>query len=336
MDRDWKAHRDRVRQRAHGRWGDILAALGVEAKLLNRRNQPCPVCQGGTDRYQYTDKFGAGDFYCRHCGHGDGFKLLQACLGIDFADAMRRVEAWLGETPSGPRSARDEPSLERMRKLAKKIWDEARPITLGDEADRYLRNRALQMAEYPRVLRFHPALGYFEKAASGKSKKVRDYPALLACIQGADGHAVTLHRTYLRDGRKALGHESKKVLSAGINAAAVRLFEPTDELAITEGIETALAVHLATGKPVWAAISAGNMERLWIPDTIRRVYIYADNDGLTEYDGQASAYALARRLRKEQQKAQGRHVEVFVPKTAGEDWADVWLARLAKQDKHAA
>ena len=150
------------------------------------------------------------------------------------------------------------------------------------------------------------------------------------------GHAVTLHRTYLRDGRKALGDQSKKLLSAGINGAAVRLDEATDELALTEGIETALAVRLRTGKPTWAAINCGNLERIWIPEQVQRVCIYADNDSDAEFAGQASAYILAQRLVREAKKAGvPRTVEVFVPRQAGTDWADIWLASLAK-DKRAA
>ena len=96
-----------------------------------------------------------------------------------------------------------------MKRLCQRIWNEARPITVGDEVDRYLRNRGLQLSAYPRTLRFHPALGYFEKpAGQQRSKKIADYPAMLAVVQGPDGHAVTLHRTYLKDGRKALGAQS--------------------------------------------------------------------------------------------------------------------------------
>ena len=40
---------------------------------------------------------------------------------------------------------------------------------------------------------------------------------MFACIQGADP-AVTLHRTYLRDGGKLAALDAKKVLSAGISA----------------------------------------------------------------------------------------------------------------------
>ena len=322
-----------IKRLAHGRWTEILRALAVDEKFLNKRNQPCPLC-GGTDRFQYTDKYGEGNYHCRGCGPGGGLKLLKGIQGWDFGTILRRVEECVGGT--GPlRSRFNEPSADRMKKLAQRIWSEARVVTKGDEVDRYLCNRGLSLPEHPKVLRFHPALGYYEKDAAGKSRKVAEYPAMLACIQGADGHAVTLHRTYLKDGRKALAREAKKVLSAGINGAAVRLFEATDELAIAEGIETALAIRLSTGKPVWAALNAGNLEKLWLPQAVKRIFIYADNDANTQYEGQACAFGLARRLKKEERTTGPRHVEVFVPKHDGTDWADVWCSRNDHVDKAA-
>jgi len=328
LNQEFQARLDEVKRRARGQWKEILVALGVDPKVVNRRNQPCPLC-GGTDRFQYTDYYGDGNYHCRGCGPGDGWKLLQGLKGLRFGEALKAVEEQVGVVRTARKSWQPEPSAERMKKLAKRIWDEGRPVTAGDEVDRYLRGRGLELSEYPGTLRCHAALGYYEKdASSGKSVKVAEYAAMLACIQGADDHAVTLHRTYLQDGRKALGRESKKVLSSGINGAAVRLFQASEELAIAEGIETAIAVHLATGRATWAAISAGNMERLWIPPTVRRVCIYADNDANSEYDGQAAAFLLARRLMKESKKSGDRVVEVFVPRTAGVDWADVWVDRV--------
>lgn len=330
---EFEARVAEVKQRAHGRWTEILVSLGVDAKILNRRNQPCPMC-GGTDRFQYTDKFGEGNYHCRGCGAGGGFKLLQGVLGWEFGMVLKQLEACVGALPA-PRVHRSgEPDPNQMKKLAKRLWDEARPIAAGDEVDRYLRNRGLNLPEYPQVLRFHPALGYFEKDASGASKKVAVYPAMLACVQGIDGRVVSLHRTYLQGGVKVPGRDAKKLLSAGIGGAAVRLFHATEELAIAEGIETALAVHLRTGKPVWAAISAGNMEKVWIPETVRRLCVYADNDADARFDGQASAYVLARRLTKER-KGSPRRVSVFVPKHAGTDWADVWRFRQESLSKAA-
>jgi putative DNA primase/helicase len=328
-----------MKVRAHGHWTPLLESLGVDAAILNGKNQPCPMC-GGTDRFQYTDKFLEGNYHCRSCGAGGGLKLAQCVLGIKFGELLERIEQQLGTVQARTPSGIGSPSPQKMKRLCQRIWNEARPITVGDEVDRYLRDRRLQLSAYPRTLRFHAALGYFEKpVGQQRSKKVADYPAMLAVAQGPDGHAVTLHRTYLKDGRKAVGAQSRKVLSSGINGAAVRLIEPTDELAITEGIETALAVHLGTGKPVWAALSCGNMEKLWVPGSVARVCIYADNDADSGFDGQASAYALAHRLMRDARRPQAnglvRKVQVFVPKQNGADWADVWLARLANMKQAA-
>ncbi|MEO8155401.1 MAG: toprim domain-containing protein [Rhizobacter sp.] len=323
---EYAARVDEVKRRAHGRWTEVLGSLGVEDHILKKRNGPCPLC-GGTDRFQYTDKFGEGNYHCRSCGAGGGFKLLQAIKGIDFNTALREVERCVGAAAVPMRMLSTEPSAARMKKLAQRIWEEARPVTAGDEVDRYLSGRGLALPAYPRVLRFHAALGYFQKDGEGKSRKVAEYPAMLACLQGPDGHAVTLHRTYLKDGRKLTAPDAKKVLSAGINGAAVRLFDPTDELALSEGIETGLAVHLSTHKPVWAGLSAGNLEKLWLPESVRRICIYADNDADRDFDGQTFAFALARRLKKEEKQAGTREVQVFLPKQPGLDWADVWQAR---------
>ncbi|THF64962.1 zinc-binding protein [Pseudothauera nasutitermitis] len=332
---EYAARIEAVKQRAHGRWTPILASLGVDERILRRRNLPCPLC-GGTDRFQYTDKFGEGNYHCRSCGPGGGFKLLQAVLGIDFNTALREVERCVGVLPVAAAPHAGEPSAERMKKLAQRIWNEARPVTPGDEVDRYLRGRGLALPAYPKVLRFHPALGYYQKDATGRSRKVAEYPAMLACIQGTDGHAVTLHRTYLKDGAKLAAPDAKKVLSAGINGAAVRLFEATGELAVAEGIEKGLAVHLATGKPVWASLNAGNLEKLWLPDTVRTVCIYADNDADGDFAGQAFAFALARSLKRNEAHTGPRQVKVFVPRHPGIDWDDVWRQRQQAQAARAA
>jgi putative DNA primase/helicase len=329
---------EEAKRRAHGRWTSILKALGISDQVLGGKNQPCPLhgC-GGTDRFQYTDRFGEGNYHCRTCGPGGGLKLAQGVLGFKFVELLEAIERQVGSTDASKPANAGGPSPERMKLLCQRIWNEAKPIVRGDEADRYLRNRGLGLDCYPRALRCHPALGYYEKlAGQPRSKKVADHPAMIACVQGSDGHAVTLHRTYLHDGHKALGEQSKKVLSSGIDGAAVRLDEPLEELAITEGIETGLAVRHSTGKPVWVALNCGNLEKLWIPASVTRVGIYADNDADGDFAGQVSAYTLARRLRKESRvKGIERSVQVFVPRHAGTDWADIWFARLSSERKAA-
>jgi putative DNA primase/helicase len=317
-----------AKRRAHGNWSNILERLGVDPKVLGKRNQPCPKC-GGKDRFQFTDKFGDGNYICRGCGPGDGFELLGLCLSWKFMDALQAVEGLVGRASEGTKRAHHEASPLAMRKLAERIWQAAQPVAAGDEVATYLAGRGITLPEYPKVLRTHPTLGYYVKEPGSKrAKLVRTYPAMLAAVQGADDRVVTLHRTYLKEGAKAPITECKKLLSGGINGAAVRLFEPTAELCIAEGIETALAVHLRTGKPVWAALSATNMAKLWIPAAVMSVGIYADHDA--SYTGQAAAYALAKRLKTEENNAGLREVAVHVPRHADTDWADVLLERTRR------
>jgi hypothetical protein len=71
MNHDFEARVSDVKSRAHGHWTGILRSLGVDEDILKGKNLPCPIdgC-GGTDRFQYTDKFGEGNYHCRSCGAG--------------------------------------------------------------------------------------------------------------------------------------------------------------------------------------------------------------------------------------------------------------------------
>ncbi len=311
--------RDVIKARANGRWRSILERAGVDSALLDGKGHPCPACPGGRDRFTFTDKFGNGDYYCRHCGHGDGFQLMEAVLGISFAEALARVEAILGVAVPDAGGA-------PKRNVARQIWEEASPIRSGDEVDRYLRGRGLGMDAYPKALRTHASLAYYERAeGQRRATVVARYAAMIAPLVDHTGRAVTLHRTYVSGGGKAPVAEPKKLLGGFEAGAAVRLCEAGEELAITEGIETALAVHIATGKAVWAATSATNMAALWIPHTVKKVCIYGDND--RSFTGAAAAYALAKRLRTQQREGGLPEVHVYLPRNAGEDWADVFLRR---------
>src|SRR5262249_60845182 len=101
-----------------------------------------------------------------------------------------------------------------------------------------------------------------------------------------------------------------------VNGGAARLFDPDDELAVTEGIETGLAVRQMFNIPVWAAITEHGIETFEPPAEIRRLQIFADND--SNAVGQAAAYALAKRLIRA-----GLVVQVHVPPDANTDWLDV-------------
>jgi putative DNA primase/helicase len=195
------------------------------------------------------------------------------------------------------------------------VWGEARQITADDPVTLYLHQRgiALPVADIPAVLRYHAHLIYRHEDGQ------RTYhPAMLARVDNASGQGMSIHRTYLdRNGHKASLPTVKKLMPAVLPGAtcggAIRLYSADETLAVTEGIETALAVRLATGLPVWSTICAGGMARLVIPPDVRLVVICADHDPA----GLDAAWALARRLLAEQ-----RRVKILTPDTPGADWAD--------------
>jgi len=276
---------------------------------------------GGSDRFRFDDRNGNGEYYCNGCGAGDGFTLLERYLGWDFARAVREVASAVGVVALCRFGRPQRAPRDRLRALLQRIWDEARPVEAGDEVACYLAARGLGLEAYPRVLRTHPALGYFEREGN-RSRRVATYAAMLAKVQAVDRRPVTLHRTYLAGDAKAPVRGVKKLFSAGVRGAAIRLFEPESELALAEGIETALAVHQRFELPVWAAGNANALEAVEIPATVTAVSIFADCDA--NYCGQAAAYQLAHRLASGKRK---RRVAVYVPRLPGTDCLDVYYAR---------
>lgn len=186
--------------------------------------------------------------------------------------------------------------------------------------DVYLKGRGLALGSYPPSLRCHPALPFFETGSDGRPVAAGKHAAMVARVDNAHGQLCAVHRTWLKDGRK-LPHPHCRKLLGSARGGAVRLGEAGTTLAIAEGIETALAVQLLTGSPVWAALSAGNLERLQLPEDLHRVAIHGDNDA--GFQGQFSAYALARRLRQERPDV-SLSIDVRIPAVPRQDWADVW------------
>jgi phage/plasmid primase-like uncharacterized protein len=147
-------------------------------------------------------------------------------------------------------------------------------------------------------------------------------------VSAADGKKVTIHRTYLTpDGTKAAVESVKKLMEYPqdrvLRGGAVRLFPSGRSLSVTEGLETALAVHQFTRDPVWAAVSAPLLEAFEPPTQVEHLDIWADLD--RKGAGEKAAYALQERMR-----ARGLRAVVhlpFGPLPADQkslDWADFW------------
>src|SRR5687768_9460036 len=111
-----------ILHQARGHWREILPLLGVPAELLTGERTACPIC-GGFDRFQYRDKSGDGDFYCRQCGAGNAVVLLRKRKRWTFEQALAAIGPVVPttvatETVAAPRQS--EPASDRR-------WLEQRP-----------------------------------------------------------------------------------------------------------------------------------------------------------------------------------------------------------------
>lgn len=320
-----------VRQLACHQWRCLLPSLGIDEQYLTRCHGPCPAC-GGKDRFRFDDKDGRGTFFCNNCRAGDGFRLVELVTGWTPKQTLEAVAQALGldgrkkPNPDSPHrrvipAPADRPiEREKRTNKLKQIWLESAPLKPGSPGWKYLTEvRGIPLASIPETARFHNALTYWEPGADGKPRNRGNHPALVFTVHSGNGDPVGLRLIYLTpEGEKLEVKEPKKlqVIEAGAaTGGAVRLAEPADLLAISEGIETGLAIQTARAIPVWAAGSAVLLEKIAIPEHVKTVLIFSDND--LNNCGQSAAYALASRLR-----TQNKAVGIYTPEKPGSDWLD--------------
>lgn len=304
-----------LKRAARTRWRGILTTLGVPAECLTGKHCGCPVCKAGKDRFRFDDKGGDGTWYCNFCGAGDGFSLVMRVHGIDFPEAARRVEAVVGLSRPHPTHEQDG---RRHFERALRLWADGTPVA-GTMAERYLASRGLASAS--------PSLRFAGRCRTSRGETL---PALLALVCDPAGKGRTVHRTYLAGDRKAPIDTPRELMPGKVPpGGAVRLGDAEPVLGIAEGVETALAAGELFGVPVWAALTAGLLEKFEPPPGTRRVLICADHDA-ESFTGQKAGYTLAHKL-----AGKGLKVEVRIPPEPG-DWADVLLVQRAAQGGRAS
>lgn len=297
-----------VANASYGRWPEILQALGANPEHLKGVNKPCPFC-GGKDRYTFGDK-GNGAWFCRQCGHGDGFDFLAKLHGWNLSKAMAEVAQCVGSIPAAPAHVTTERSDEDKADACRRLLKASGRVVPGTPAFRYLANRCGDPGLHHGNLWAHPGLRHRESGGV--------HPALLAVLKSSDGSGVSVHRTYLtEDGNKALVDPVKKMMPGlPLNGASIHLGPVMPRMGIAEGIETALCAAQLFGLPVWAATCAGLLKTWEPPEGCREVVIFADNDA--GFTGQDAAFDLAKRLCH-----RGIRWEIQIPEQVGTDWCDV-------------
>ena len=284
-----------------GKVAAIAEALQLKPCARGKWQGTCPAC-GYQAALSLADRYGQPLWHCHACGDS---KAVQQCifeLGL-----WERSSSRVRRPVKVPNARLPEPELPpQPTEYLRKIWNSAQPIegTLGAT---YLRKRTIA-GLYPVSLRF--------KAACWHSPTALSHPAIVsAVVRWPSPEVIGIHRTYLApDGTGKLSHEQSKMMLGHVRGGAVQLAAAGEALAITEGIETALSVQIATGLPTWACLSTGGMQSVALPDTVREVIICADHDppGLK-----------AARLAAERIAGAGKRVRIATPPQTGNDFNDL-------------
>ncbi len=295
----------KAKDMAHGKWRAVLAQLGIPADALNGKHHACPATGQGEDRFRFADRNGSGNFFCA-CSEGDkgGMALLMCCQGLSYAEAAKEVE----RVASTATEEADKPKAD-PRKALNRIRERIKPA--GASVMRYLRERGLDVAPGVKQAR----LTYWEDR-----RQLGTFDCMVGLILSPANRPQSYHVTYLDGASKATVPCPRKVMTPveTVTGGAIRLYPAAAQMGVAEGIETAIAAHMLTGLPVWAAANAHGVESFRPPVVCESLVVFGDCDA--SYTGQAAAYVLAKRMARS-----GVACEVRIP-PAG-DWNDVLLAR---------
>lgn len=295
----------KARDLAKGKWRAVLVHLGIPADVLDGKHHPCPATGEGTDRFRFADRNGSGNYFCCDSnGDKGGMALLMHVRGWSYAEAAREVEKVVGSVQAEPEKPKRDPrkALNRVRELVKPA---------GQAVARYLHGRGLEVA---------PGLKQARLTYWDGPRNLGTFDCMVGLILSPANRPQSYHVTYLRDGMKASVPSPRKVMTPveTVTGCAIRLYPAAAQMGIAEGIETAIAAHLLTGLPVWAAANANGIESFRPPSVCEHLTVFGDNDG--SYTGQAAAYGLARRMTRT-----GVACEVRIAPEG--DWNDYLLAQ---------
>ncbi|WP_088306612.1 DUF7146 domain-containing protein [Novosphingobium sp. B 225] len=194
---------------------------------------------------------------------------------------------------------------------ALRLWREA-SILAGSPAERYLFGRGITVASSD--LRFHPRMPL------GPMGAVRFLPALVSAVRN-DAGVLALHRTFLdSDSDRLAAFEQPKRALGSLGTGAVRLAWPRGgRLGLAEGVETALSAMQLFGIPCWATLGNERFGLVTIPESVRELNLFVDND---------AGGRLAEERAREAYACEKRRIVSRPPERLGDDWNDVLLSRI--------
>lgn len=262
---------------------------------------------------------------CPRCSHTRK-KKTQECLSVNTDRGIWFCShcEWKGSLKNGSNGAGRKSKAARL----KDIYDSAAP---GWPVIDYIKERGINV-EPPLTLKGVGGLDYWKQGPDGQPEKINTFPAMVARFE-RDVEIAGYHHTYLsQDGARKANidppRKAQKVVE-NLSGSCIKLYpaEPGKPLIICEGIETGLAIHEATGLPVWAATSKSLLKKIKLPkagsaDGPSKIYIAADLDA--DGGGEDAAREAAKRI-----NYKSRPVYIVTPPgplsegAKGLDWLDI-------------
>jgi len=287
---------------------ELAKALGGKRE---GRSWRCPCPKHGGRSLIVTERAGKTLFNCKAgCDQDAVLEALRdlGLFGKAHIDRVRVAEAERRKREE----AENQAEIDRLRRridAARALWHRAVPAT-GTPVERYLRSRGITLP-IPDSLRF---LEYCPHRCG------RYRPAMVAAVVGVTGHLIGIHGTFLRpdgSGKADLPRAEHRESCGPIGGGAVRLaaLQPGKELAVGEGIETALSAMQLFDLPAWAALSAPGLAALELTPAVDAVLICADHD--RNAAGLQAALDASKRWEPE-----GRTVRIRWPRQVGSDFND--------------
>jgi hypothetical protein len=243
------------------------------------------------------------------------FHCFAGCSNGDVIAALKRCGVPSRNLFDGSGSVEFQPKkILPFSPNARRLWQSATTIT-GSPAERYLAERGLMATS--------DQLRFLGRTPLGPRRAVAFLPAMLAAVT-TDIGVIAVHRTFLHVASATVaGFEKPKRALGSLGCGAVRLAPPMQgRLGLAEGIESALSAMQLFGIPCWATLGNERFGLVAIPESVRELFLFIDNDagGALAEERALKAYASPDRV-----------IHSRVPTSPGFDWNDELKSRLARK-----
>ena len=182
-------------------------------------------------------------------------KCFAGCDARDILDVLRRRGILPSEMP------RMHHNLTRTRACGREhipnatalgLWRSAQ-LAKGSLVGKYLLGRGI-------TIPIPPSIRCGQRQHSGTLE-----PTMIVAVQAPDGALISAGTV-------------SRINTGSLGAGAVRLAKAGEVLGLAEGVESALSAMQLHGVPCWASLGAARLALVAIPDHVRELVVFADND----------------------------------------------------------